>query len=173
VKRLIMACPALPTCGQALAEAERATPGVVEQVEGALEAQGLAGEEVRINMTGCPNGCSRPYTSEIGIVGRTKTGYDLYVGGSVGHDRLNQRIAVDLPLSSLADAMNPLFAKWKAERREGEDFGDWSFRVGPEALAPLMPAPRRRGRAAAAESSDGPASSATDAGDADAGSEDA
>ena len=127
--------------------------------------QGLTGEEVRINMTGCPNGCSRPYTSEIGIVGRTKTGYDLYVGGSVGHDRLNQRIAVDLPLASLAEAMNPLFARWKAERLEGENFGDWSFRVGPEALAPLMPAPRRRGRAAAEGVSD---DTVTDAGSEDA-----
>jgi sulfite reductase (ferredoxin) len=155
VKRLIMACPALPTCGQALAEAERATPGVVEVVEQALADQGLAGEEVRINMTGCPNGCARPYTSEIGIVGRTKSGYDLYVGGSVGHDRLNQRIAVDLPLSSLAEAVNPLFAKWKAERQEGEDFGDWSYRVGPEALSVLMPAPRRRHRGAAGAAAEG------------------
>jgi sulfite reductase (ferredoxin) len=170
VKRLIMACPALPTCGQALAEAERATPGVVEQVEGALAEQGLAGEELRINMTGCPNGCSRPYTSEIGIVGRTKTGYDLYVGGSVGHDRLNQRIAVDLPLASLGDAVQPLFARWKAERHEGENFGDWSFRVGAAELATLMPAPRRRGRAAAAE--DAEAAEAAD-GATDAGSEDA
>jgi sulfite reductase (ferredoxin) len=150
VKRLIMACPALPTCGQALAEAERATPGVVEVVEAALADQGLAGEEVRINMTGCPNGCARPYTSEIGIVGRTKSGYDLYVGGSAAGDRLNQRIAVDLPLTELPNAVGPLFARWAAERADGENFGDWSFRVGPTALAPLMPEPRRRRSAAAA-----------------------
>jgi sulfite reductase (ferredoxin) len=161
VRRLVMACPALPTCGQALGEAERAVPGVVDVLEGALHEHGLDGTEVRVNMTGCPNGCARPYTSEIGIVGRTKTGYDLYVGGSAAGDRLNQRIAVDLPLADLAQAVGPLFGRYAAERRPGESFGDWSARVGADALAPLMPEPRRR-RGARAE----PGAEATDGGDA-------
>ena len=98
VRRLAVACPALPTCGQALAEAERVLPEIVATVEAGLAAVGLDGDEVRVHVTGCPNGCARPYTAEIGIVGRTKTSYDVYVGGSATGERLARRLAVDVKL---------------------------------------------------------------------------
>ncbi|MDY7103152.1 MAG: NADPH-dependent assimilatory sulfite reductase hemoprotein subunit [Actinomycetota bacterium] len=151
VRRLAMACPALPTCGQALAEAERALPGLVDDVEAALAAAGLGDEPVRINMTGCPNGCARPYTSEVGIVGRTKRNYDVYVGGSVGGDRLNQRIGRDVPSKELPNVFASLFTRYAAERTDGEPIGDWAARVGAGALTDVVPvaAPRRRGARAA------------------------
>ena len=90
LRRLAIACPALPTCGQALGEAERVLPDVVDAMEKVLVRPGHGDEPIRVNMTGCPNGCARPYTAEIGIVGRTKKTYDLYVGGSTAGDRLAQ-----------------------------------------------------------------------------------
>ena len=88
LRRLAIACPALPTCGQALGEAERVLPSLVDELEKAMSDGGLHDAPIRVNMTGCPNGCARPYTAEIGIVGRTKKTYDIYVGGSASGDRL-------------------------------------------------------------------------------------
>ena len=146
VRRLAVACPALPTCGQALAEAERALPDVVAAAEGALSAAGLAAEPVRIHMTGCPNGCARPYTAEIGIVGRTKTTYDVYAGGSSGGDRLARRLATGFAVAQLDELFGALFARFAAERAAGETFGEFVDRVGIGTLADTVPvaAPRRR-----------------------------
>jgi sulfite reductase (ferredoxin) len=150
VRRLALACPALPTCGQALGEAERALPGLVDGVGEALEARGLGDLSLRINMTGCPNGCARPYVAEVGIVGRTKTTYDLYVGGSAGGDRLAERVAKDVKLGDLPAALGPLLDRYRDERRQGEGFGEFCARVGSETLVSLIPTfERRRGRGAA------------------------
>jgi sulfite reductase (ferredoxin) len=150
VRRLALACPALPTCGQALGEAERALPAVVDGVGEMLEARGLGDLPLRINMTGCPNGCARPYVAEVGVVGRTKTTYDLYVGGSVGGDRLAERVAKDVKLGDLPAALAPLFDRYRDERLQDEAFGEFCARVGNETLVKLIPTfERRRGRGAA------------------------
>jgi sulfite reductase (ferredoxin) len=129
-----MACPALPTCGLALSEAERAAPGVVDTLQKELAATGLRGLPLRLNMTGCPNGCARPYTAEIGIVGRTKKGYDVYVGGSVAGTRLADRLAVDVKLDQLGDTLRPVFERYRDEANPGEGFGDFCDRLGVAAM---------------------------------------
>jgi sulfite reductase (ferredoxin) len=147
LRRLAMACPALPTCGQALAEAERAMPDLLTDLDGALDQAGLGQLPLRLNVTGCPNGCARPYTAEVGIVGRTKTGYDLYVGGSVGGDRLAERVATDVPLGRMSEAMAPLLARYASEALPDEAFGDFCHRVGPAELGTLIPSlSKRRGK---------------------------
>jgi len=153
LRRLSIACPALPTCGQALAEAERALPDLVTDLEKALADSGNGDTPIRLNMTGCPNGCARPYNSEIGIVGRTKKGYDLYVGGSAVSDRMAQRIRTDVPLDQVAATLAPVFAQYAARRDKDATFGDWSHDVGTETIATWLPEPvvRRRARPAPTE----------------------
>ena len=119
VDRYAMACPALPTCGQALAESERVMPRILADLDNALDAAGLGDIPIRLNVTGCPNGCARPYTSEIGIVGRTKTGYDLYVGGAVGGQRLNRRIAIGAKLDEMPKLLAPLLERYRVEACRG------------------------------------------------------
>ncbi len=135
VKRLLMACPALPTCGQALAEAERVAPEVGDVVQDVLDTAGLGELDVRVNITGCPNGCARPYTAELGIVGRTKTAYDVYVGGAVGGDRLGEVLVTGVKLADLGPILMPVAARFSAERKDDEGFGDWCARVGVGELA--------------------------------------
>ncbi|MGE0727999.1 MAG: NADPH-dependent assimilatory sulfite reductase hemoprotein subunit [Acidimicrobiia bacterium] len=146
VRRLAVACPALPTCGQALAEAERILPAVVADAEAALDSAGLDRQEVRIHVTGCPNGCARPYTAEIGIVGRSKRGYDVYVGGAVAGDRLNIRLGTDVRIDRFRELFERLFGRFAAERQPGEAVGAFCARVGAGELADAVPvpAPRRR-----------------------------
>jgi sulfite reductase (ferredoxin) len=146
VRRLAIACPALPTCGQALAEGERVLPKVVDDIEATMAAAGVAGRSVRINMTGCPNGCARPYTAEIGIVGRTKRAYDLYVGGSPSGVRLAERLRASVELDEIPKLLAPLFARYGADADAQESFGDYCHRVGIDALSGLLPeaVPTRR-----------------------------
>ena len=117
LRRLAIACPALPTCGQALGEAERVLPTVIDELEKLLADTGNEGQAIRLNMTGCPNGCSRPYSAEIGIVGRTKKTYDLYLGGSAGGDRLAERVRADIPLDELTAHLRPLLERFAADAR--------------------------------------------------------
>ena len=130
VRRLAVACPALPTCGQALAEAERVLPKISATVEDGLASVGLDGTEVRVHVTGCPNGCARPYTAEIGIVGRTKTAYDVYVGGAATGERLARRLATGVKLADLGDRLRPLLERYQQERLDGEGVGDFANRLG-------------------------------------------
>lgn len=148
LRRLSIACPALPTCGQALGEAERVLPDLVADLEKALADAGEGDAAIRLNMTGCPNGCARPYTAEIGIVGRTKRGYDVYVGGSATGERLAERIRLDVPLDQLAATLAPVFAEYAGRTDSATTFGDWSHSVGVETIATWLPEPvvRRRGR---------------------------
>ncbi|MGH9118429.1 MAG: NADPH-dependent assimilatory sulfite reductase hemoprotein subunit [Acidimicrobiales bacterium] len=139
VRRLALACPALPTCGQALAEAERVMPEVVDQLELALAGLGLDHLPIDVRMTGCPNGCARPYTAEIGVVGRTKRGYDVYVGGAPSGDRLAGRLAKNVKLEVVVDTLRPLLERWRSEAPDGEPFGDFWSRVGlPEVEEPVL-----------------------------------
>ncbi len=153
VERLAIACPALPTCGQALGEAERILPGIVDEVESLLSAHSIT-RNIRLHMTGCPNGCARPYTAELGIVGRTKKTSDIYLGGSPGGERLGVRLATDVELRDLTRTLEPVVAEYAAASSSGahESFGDWAHRVGVEKLSELLPipAPRRRSAAVAA-----------------------
>jgi sulfite reductase (ferredoxin) len=148
--RLAIACPALPTCGQALGEAERVLPDLVGSLDSELTSAGLTSDAIHLNMTGCPNGCARPYTAEVGIVGRTKTTYDVYVGGAAGGDRLAQRLRADVPLSEVPAVLSPLFRCYAEQRQLGEAFGDFCARAGIGALETLLPAPTVRRRAARA-----------------------
>jgi sulfite reductase (ferredoxin) len=158
LRRLAIACPALPTCGQALGEAERVLPTVIDELEKLLADTGNEGQAIRLNMTGCPNGCSRPYSAEIGIVGRTKKTYDLYLGGSAGGDRLAQRVRADIPLDELTAHLRPLLERFAddAGHFEAESpvgFGDWCHAQGVTTLETWLPAPtvRRRGRGATSD----------------------
>ncbi len=133
-KRFAMACPALPTCGLALAEAERVLPMIVGQIEADLKELGLAHEPLSVRMTGCPNGCARPFMGDIGIVGRTKDIYNIYVGGDLLNTRLNTLYAASIHLKDLAATVRPLLRLWRDERNPSESFGDFCYRVGLEYL---------------------------------------
>ncbi|MDQ3737846.1 MAG: NADPH-dependent assimilatory sulfite reductase hemoprotein subunit [Actinomycetota bacterium] len=148
VRRLSIACPALPTCGQALGEAERVLPDVVDTIEALLVRHGIADEAIRVNMTGCPNGCARPYTSEIGISGRTKKTYDLYLGGSAAGTRLGVEVRSDMALDELEGALDPVVERFAAARAAGstERFGEWCARIGGTELTSWLPEPTVRHR---------------------------
>jgi sulfite reductase (NADPH) hemoprotein beta-component len=124
-----MACVALPTCGLALAESERYLPSLVTVLEDRLAAHGLAQEEITIRMTGCPNGCARPYIAEIGLVGKGPGRYNLYLGGAFDGSRLSKLYAEDLEHAGIVAALDPLFAGYAAERREGERFSEFLIRT--------------------------------------------
>jgi sulfite reductase (ferredoxin) len=129
LRRHGIACPALPTCGQALAEAERVLPRTIQEVQSALDSAGLGTLPVHIRMTGCPNGCARPYTAELGIIGRTKSGYDIHVGGSIAGTRLNSKIAQGVKLAELPKVLGPIFDRYRSEAGPGEGFGDFCHRA--------------------------------------------
>lgn len=139
--RYSMACPALPTCGLALAEAERALPPVVRALQTELDALGLADERLSVRMTGCPNGCARPYLGDIGFVGRTTGQYQLYLGGDFEGTRLSQLVADLVPAADLVPRLRPVLAAFAAEGAVGEGFGDWCARAGLARLQALTAAP--------------------------------
>jgi sulfite reductase (NADPH) hemoprotein beta-component len=128
VRRASMACVALPTCGLALAEAERFLPALLDEFEKALTELGLQDDEIVMRITGCPNGCVRSYTAEIGIVGRSPGLYHLFLGGNAGNTRLNQLYKKDVKSAELVPTLVPLLARYKQERELGERFGDWAAR---------------------------------------------
>lgn len=134
VRRWSMACPAMPTCGLAITESERALPGMIDQIEADLAELGLQDERFTIRMTGCPNGCARPYNADVGLVGRAKEKYTMFLGGSrLGH-RLNWIYKDMVPAGEVAPTLQRVFAHFKAERSEGESLGDFCDRVGQEPL---------------------------------------
>ena len=133
-----MACPAIPTCGLAITESERALPGVIDKLEAVLADLGLADEPISVRMTGCPNGCARPYQSEIGIVGRGGTKYTLYIGGDSFGRRLNAEVQDSVPIEQIVPKLAKVFAAFKAERSNGELFGDYCTRIGLDRLKSLV-----------------------------------
>ncbi len=134
VRRHAMACPALPTCGLALSDAERALPALMTEIEADLTELGLDGERLSVRMTGCPNGCARPYMGDIGLVGKTKDVYNLYIGGDWENTRLNALYASSVRTGDLAATLRPLLTLWRDERADGETFGDFCHQHGVEAL---------------------------------------
>jgi sulfite reductase (ferredoxin) len=134
-RRLAISCPAYPTCGLAVTEAERVMPAVLHQIEQELQRQGLLGERIAIHMTGCPNGCARPYTPDIGLVGKAKHKYTIYLGGNVQGTRIGFLYQDMVPQEEIAARLAPVLARWKAERARGESFGDYCWRMGKDALS--------------------------------------
>lgn len=132
--RLTLACPALPTCGLALGEAERVRDQLVADIDAALARQGLAGEGMTVRITGCPNGCARSYIGDVGIVGRTANDYALFVGGDREGTRLNFRLVDRMPFVDIPATLEQLFAQWRDGREGKERFGDWCARIGVETL---------------------------------------
>jgi len=128
-RRFSLACPALPTCGLALAESERVIPGILDRFEAELDGLGLREAPITIRMTGCPNGCARPYTADLAFVGRSLGLYHVYVGGGLAGDRLVDLYRADVPVEELLSAVRPLLARWAAERTEGEGLGDFYQRL--------------------------------------------
>jgi sulfite reductase (ferredoxin) len=126
ILRQSMACPALPTCGQAVAESERVWPQLANRIQQAWDSAGLEGKPLCVRMTGCPNGCARPYTAEIGIVGQSANLFSLYLGGSPLGTRLAELLRHEVALEEVAAVLHPLFAAYAAERAAGERFGDWA-----------------------------------------------
>ncbi|MGH7654306.1 MAG: NADPH-dependent assimilatory sulfite reductase hemoprotein subunit [Gemmatimonadaceae bacterium] len=129
VVRHSMACPALPTCGLALAESERALPAVLDDLERELQRLSLAEVALTVRMTGCPNGCARPYNADIGLVGRRAGVYHVFVGGGLRGDRLADLFAGDVPVDQLVPALRPLLERFAAERRLDEGLGDFYQRI--------------------------------------------
>jgi len=150
VRRWSMACPAFPTCGLAVTEAERALPTIMDELEGELSRIGLADERFTVRMTGCPNGCARPYNSDIGLVGRSATRnpdgtpgpgtYTVFLGGRATGDRLNVEFKDYVPFDRVVPELVPVLVRFKGERQPGESFGDFCCRVGVESLV-VEPSP--------------------------------
>ncbi|RPI89525.1 MAG: NADPH-dependent assimilatory sulfite reductase hemoprotein subunit, partial [Planctomycetaceae bacterium] len=135
LRRYSAACPAWPTCGLAVTESERALPGLLDEMEVELSKHGLKDERITVHMTGCPNGCARPYTPDIGFVGRAAgEKYTIYLGGNAQGTRLAFLFKDHIPKPEIIPALSPVFAKFKAERRPGESFGDFCHRAGKVAL---------------------------------------
>jgi sulfite reductase (NADPH) hemoprotein beta-component len=124
-----MACPALPTCGLALAESERFAPELLTRLEHLLAEHGLENEAIVIRMTGCPNGCARPYTAEIGFVGKAPGKYHIYLGGNAQSTRMNRLFKESVKDAELVNELRPVLARFAREREAGERFGDWAARI--------------------------------------------
>ena len=124
-----MACVALPTCGLALAESERYLPTLIDALDEVLDEAGLREDEITIRMTGCPNGCARPYVAEIGLVGRGPGTYNLYLGAAFDGTRLNKLYRQDVGHAAIVEALRPLLLRYAKEREPGERFGDFVIRA--------------------------------------------
>ena len=129
IRRASMACPALPTCGLALSESERYLPDLLGRIEGLLAEVGLADNDVIIRMTGCPNGCARPYMAEIGFVGKAPGKYNLYLGGNQSSTRLNRLHKESLKEAEILSELRALLTRYTRERAGAERFGDWCARI--------------------------------------------
>jgi sulfite reductase (NADPH) hemoprotein beta-component len=130
LRRNSMACVALPTCGLALAESERYLPDLLDALDARLSAHGLATDNIVIRMTGCPNGCARPYLAEIGLVGKGPGRYNLYLGAAFDGSRLSKLHAEDVDHAAIIERLDPLFAAYATGRKAGEHFGDFVIRAG-------------------------------------------
>ncbi|MEH1932064.1 sulfite reductase, ferredoxin dependent [Nostoc sp.] len=132
--RYAMACPALPTCGLAITESERAIPGILERVRALLDKIGLQNEHFVVRMTGCPNGCARPYLAELAFVGSAPESYQLWLGGSPNQTRLAKPYTEKLHHNDLESFLEPIFVYFKKSRKSKESFGDFCDRIGFDAI---------------------------------------
>ena len=125
-----LACVALPTCGLAMAESERYLPSLLDRLDALVDAAGLRDEPISIRMSGCPNGCSRPFLAEIALVGKAPGKYNLYLGASASGDRMNALYKETIGEDEIVAALEPLFVRYAAERTPLERFGDFVVRAG-------------------------------------------
>jgi sulfite reductase (ferredoxin) len=132
-----LSCPALPTCGLALTEAERMHPEIVGGIDALLAKHGLADRRISVRITGCPNGCVRTYAGDIGIVGRMPGFYAIFVGGDFEGTRLNFKLLEKVPHAAVISSFDPLFAAWSQSGNPNEGFGDFCHRIGQDALLAL------------------------------------
>ena len=130
VRRYSLACVALPTCSLAITEAERVLPEIIDEFEVVLDELGIPNEEIAIRMTGCPNGCARPYVAEIGLVGRSLDKYMIFLGGAFNGTRLAVPFIDLVPLREIVPRLRPLLAYYRDAASEEENFGDFVHRVG-------------------------------------------
>jgi len=128
-RRYSMACPAMPTCGLAVAESERVAPELITEIENTLAGIGLQDAQLTIRMTGCPNGCARPYTADIAFVGRRPGVYHVFVGGRLAGDRMADLYAGDVKVEEIIPTLMPLLTKYADERKPGEGLGDFYQRL--------------------------------------------
>jgi len=135
-RRYSISCPALPTCGLAVTESERVMPQIMDAIEGAMKECGLDGERITVHMTGCPNGCARPYTPDIGLVGKARGKYTIYLGGNPQGTRLCFLYQDMVPEDQLATLLLPILAQYREQRHGREEsFGDFCHRIGKDNLA--------------------------------------
>jgi sulfite reductase (NADPH) hemoprotein beta-component len=125
-----LACVALPTCALAMAEAERYLPRLTQLVDERLAANGLAGAPLVLRITGCPNGCARPYLAEVALVGKAPGRYNLFYGGDGKGQRLNALHLENVDEPAIVAALDAAFGRYAKERTEGEGFGDFAWRAG-------------------------------------------
>lgn len=138
IRQHALACVALPTCGLAMAESERYLPAILERLEMVLEKHGLREEPIHFRISGCPNGCSRPYIGEIALIGRTIGRYDLHLGADHRGERLNSLHLENTDEEHIVAVLDELFGRFAVERQQGERFGDFTVRAGV-----VQPAARR------------------------------
>jgi sulfite reductase (NADPH) hemoprotein beta-component len=136
VRQAALACVALPTCALAMAESERYMPAFMSKLESLMDETGVGGAAINVRMSGCPNGCSRPYLGEIALVGKSPGKYNLYIGASASGDRLNALYRESVDEAAILAVLRPLFIRYAAERHVGESFGDFVVRIG--AVPPML-----------------------------------
>ncbi len=139
IRRNAIACVALPTCGLAMAESERCLPDVLAKLETILDRHGLRNAPILLRLSGCPNGCSRPYLGEVALVGKAPGRYNLMLGADHRGQRLNRLHRENVDEAGILAALEPLFAAYAAERQSGERFGDFLLRCG--VVSPRTPIP--------------------------------
>ncbi len=130
LRRNALACVAFPSCGQAMAESERYLPSLLDKLDAVMRAAGLEQDDIVLRMTGCPNGCARPYLAEIGLVGKNLGKYNLYLGGGFTGERLNKLYREGLADEEIVSTLTPLIHHYARERTTGERFGDFVIRAG-------------------------------------------
>jgi len=135
VRRDALACVALPTCPLAMAEAERYLPDFSAKVEGVLARHGLRDQPLVLRITGCPNGCARPYLAEVALIGKAPGRYNLYFGGDARGQRLNALYLENVDEAGILAALDDAFGRFAAGREPGERFGDYAWRAGLVAAA--------------------------------------
>ena len=139
-----LSCVALPTCGLALAESERVLPDLLEKFEAVLDEAGLRDDAISLRVTGCPNGCARPYLAEIGFVGKAPNKYALYLGAKYNGTRLNRLVSPSITIDDAIAMLTPIIRRYALERRDGEGFGDFCDReiIPPDATFHSVGTPR-------------------------------
>ncbi len=137
IRRYAIACPAFPTCGLSITESERALPGLIDQLDVEIARLGLQSSKIAVHMTGCPNGCARPYTPDIGLVGKAVGKYTMFVGGNPEGTRLGFIYRDMVELQDIVPSLSPLLHAFKLERQGAESFGDFCARKGLDALSKI------------------------------------